>query len=314
MTIFQKILLKIRNKTSVVKEEVPLLFDYSGQAAADYIYKTLSEDKPVMIGRYGSTEMLNIVMYLSIISDDNILNKTIKFIKGQTSYFWFEKIIADKLCHFSGFFPNNEQLIIKFCQLMLDSSKNLDILGSWLADESKLDAYLKNVARIPLSDLDPYINANPWSRALEGKKVLVIHPFEETILQQYKNRELLFENKNILPAFELKTIKAVQSIAGNQTDFKTWFDALEYMKSKIRETDFDIAIIGCGAYGFPLASYVKDLGKKAVHLGGSTQLLFGIKGKRWEDREDISPIFNKYWVYPNEKPENFETIEGGCYW
>ena len=47
--------------------------------------------------------------------------------------------------------------------------------------------------------------------------------------------------------------------------------------------DFDVAIIGCGAYGFPLAAKLKQAGKQAIHLAGATQLLFGIKGKRWEE-------------------------------
>ena len=41
--------------------------------------------------------------------------------------------------------------------------------------------------------------------------------------------------------------------------------------------NFDIALIGCGAYGFPLAAFVKGIGKKAVHIGGPLQLFFGIK-------------------------------------
>lgn len=67
--------------------------------------------------------------------------------------------------------------------------------------------------------------------------------------------------------------------------------------------DFEIAILGCGAYGFPLAAYIKSIGKKAVHVGGTAQLIYGIKGKRWEKRDFI----NDAWVSP--RPE-----ESGCYW
>ena len=75
---------------------------------------------------------------------------------------------------------------------------------------------------------------------------------------------------------------------------------------------FDIAIIGCGAYGMPLAAYCKQIGKKAVHLGGATQLLFGIKGKRWDNYS----LYNDYWVRPleSETPRNAGKIESGCYW
>ena len=105
----------------------------------------------------------------------------------------------------------------------------------------------------------------------------------------------------MLAAFEHKTIKAVQHIAGKTTKFKEWFEALDYMKSVISNIDLDIFWIGAGAHGFPLADYVKRLGKKALAMGGSLQLLFGIKGKKWENPNfysvfNYSRLMNKYWV------------------
>lgn len=167
--------------------------------------------------------------------------------------------------------------------------------------------------------------AGPWSARLKGKKVLVIHPFERSIRMQYeKNREKLFSNKpeqaDILPEFELKTIKAVQTIAGERDDrFKDWFEALDWMKSECHKMDFDVAIIGCGAYGFNLAAEIKRMGKIVIHLGGVTQILFGIKGKRWENGgcgKEMNQYMNSYWVRPleEEKPKGSNEVEGGCYW
>ena len=93
------------------------------------------------------------------------------------------------------------------------------------------------------------------------------------------------------------------------------------MENEVDKHDFDIALIGCGAYGFPLAAYVKRKGKKAVHFGGSLQLLFGIRGNRWEN-PNYNPIYNyanlmnEYWVKPGsvEKPQNAEKVENACYW
>ena len=81
-----------------------------------------------------------------------------------------------------------------------------------------------------------------------------------------------------------------------------------------KKRDFDIAIIGCGAYGLPLAAYVKSIGKQSIHLAGKTQLLFGIKGKRWHD-DPLTP-YNKYWIspLPEDTPKNDTKIEKGCYW
>lgn len=90
------------------------------------------------------------------------------------------------------------------------------------------------------------------------KKVLVVHPFEESIQDQYKHFDKLFPCTDILPEFELKTLKAVQT-AGSAVDprFSTWFDALDYMCGECEKIDFDIALLGCGAYGYPLAAHIK---------------------------------------------------------
>ena len=81
---------------------------------------------------------------------------------------------------------------------------------------------------------------------------------------------------------------------------------------------FDVAIIGCGAYGFPLAAEIKRMGKIAIHLGGVTQIMFGIIGRRWETeyKQFHDDVVNEYWIRPSadEKIKGLDTIEDGCYW
>jgi len=163
--------------------------------------------------------------------------------------------------------------------------------------------------------------------ALQNKKVLVIHPFNESIECQYKKRNKLFKNQKTLPDFELITYKSIQSIAGNETTYKNWFDALKSMENEIEKINFDICILGCGAYGLPLAAFIKRLGKKSIHLGGGVQLLFGIKGSRWENNykwkylpetinTNYTMLYNDYWTRPllNETPKNAFKMENGAYW
>lgn len=116
--------------------------------------------------------------------------------------------------------------------------------------------------------------------------------------------------------FTLITYKAVQSMLGIKTEFNNWFEALEKMKNDISNIDFDIALIGCGAYGMPLAAFIKKLGKQSVHLAGCTQILFGIIGKRWQDLPTVSKYINSYWIHPssNNIPSKYKKIENGCYW
>lgn len=193
--------------------------------------------------------------------------------------------------------------------------RQVDVLASWRPEEIFFKRALAGSRRISLNGLDPSINKGySWTSALAGKRVLVVHPFAKSIARQYReNREKLFADPGILPEFaSLETVEAVQTIAGNTAGFKSWFDALEHMEAEIATKDFDVALIGCGAYGFPLAAFVKGMGKKAVHLGGVLQIYFGIKGRRW----DSSGLYNDYWVSPSsgERPKGLGRVEEGCYW
>lgn len=285
--------------------------------ANDLIFHELSAPgKPSMIARLGSVEMQCLVNYLGVHGKEHIKNYK-GYIKGGTLPWWWDKPAIKNMQTNAGFFPGNINKIEQFCELMLSDMKEVDILGSWLEKEALFGSYMKSPKRVVLEDIEPFFAPNPWTRALEGKKVLVVHPFAETIQNQYKKRNVLFDN-NFLPDFDLKTIKAVQSIAGSKTKFNDWFEALNYMKAQINKTDYDICIIGAGAYGFPLAAHVKRMGKKAIHLGGVTQLLFGIVGKRWENFIvwPYMNLFNEHWVRPGEteKPQNAKVVEGACYW
>jgi NADPH-dependent 2,4-dienoyl-CoA reductase/sulfur reductase-like enzyme len=87
------------------------------------------------------------------------------------------------------------------------------------------------------------------------------------------------------------------------------------MYSEVERVDFDVALIGAGAYGMPLAAHAKKLGKKAVHMAGVTQILFGIRGRRWE-KPPLTDFFNDSWTRPlaEETPPGFESVDQGAYW
>ena len=281
------------------------------------IYDMLMDDKPCMIARFGSTELATMVNYIGVKqADKSVFN----FISGKSNAWWWNDNILLQMQNWSGFFPPKQDKIEQFCELMLEDMKELDVLGSWLENEKLFESCINKVVKVNLELLNPYFSLKPWTVALEGKKVLVVHPFSATIESQYKKRKLIFQN-NLLPVFKLKTIKAIQSIAGEKTPFNDWFEALEFMKTEIDKCEYDVCLIGAGAYGFPLAAHVKRQGKKAIHLAGSLQLLFGIKGKRWENPNynplyNYSELMNDHWVYANdiEKPKNAHIVEGGCYW
>ncbi len=302
-------------KKQVQKKE--LKFDFQGQEASDYIKAKLQNDTPCMIARLGNVEMHTVVPYY-LRKGNSYFSLMGKYAKKEIGPFWWDKDSRNTLSINAGFFPINDKLYKDFSELILNDIQEIDILGSWtLQYEKDLNTLLEQSVKVPMKDLEPYYHQYPWSNILKGKKVLVIYPFKKSIEFQYQIKDKLFEDKNILPDFELIVLQSIQSISGNKpAGFDTWFDALDYMKKQIEEIDFDIAIIGAGAYGLPLAAHVKRLGKKAIQLGGATQILFGIKGERWKEHPIISKLFNEYWIspLPEEKPKGVEKVEDGCYW
>jgi hypothetical protein len=299
--------------------------------ASKLIYDKLIADEPCMVARFGATELMTVVNYLGVHKTEK--KSIFKYIKGKELDWWWNKNCLRQMEQWSGFFPPTVEKIERFCELMLEDMKEVDILGSWLPNERYFEDKLKNISCVHLRLLEPYYSEkNPWTKALENKKVLVVHPFAELIEKQYnENRTKLFINPNILPPFQLQTIKAVQSLGGVSNGFKDWFEALTWMKQEIDKKDYDICLIGCGAYGFPLAAHIKRQEKKAIHLGGALQLLFGIKGKRWENpnyevlqwnipQGYYLSIMNEYWVRPSEQLKYQHTSKikklegGGCYW
>lgn len=266
--------------------------------ANEYIKELLKNEKPFLISRLGSSELA--------IFKSNLKHKP------------YTKKDKFTIQNNAGFFPLDSHSLDQFCQLYYTSISKVDMFGiSFIPYEDIIiNNYSPDSKLTRLRNLEPYFFTDPWSKFLEGKKVLVIHPFAKSIQKQYLNRQLLFSSNKVLPRFELITYEAIQTLGGQHETYTTWFDALNSMKNDIAKLNFDIAIVGAGVYGLPLSSYIKDLGKKAIHLGGATQMLFGVYGQRWAIHPDFQDIINEHWIRPqeNEKPNNANKVENACYW
>ncbi len=271
----------------------------------DWIRDRIERGIPTMVARYGGNE-------------SHVTGEAIGMELGMKK--GIRKKILLQINRDAGLFPYGNDTAYRFGMLMKESSRQLDLLAVW---HTVMQDYLVNcvcpddMLTTSLPDIEPYYCRHPWTSALAGKKVVVVHPFQKTIEEQYLKREKLFDDPEVLPAFELRTVRAVQTIAFSEDDrFSSWFDALDYMFGEVMKEDFDVAIIGCGAYGFPLAAKIRAAGKTAIHLGGATQLLFGIKGKRWDTSKTVSALYNEYWVRPSEedRPKQADAVENGCYW
>jgi hypothetical protein len=229
--------------------------------------------------------------------------------------------IKGRMFNNAGFFPVDDHSLDSLCEQYLAALPLADLMGVWFNNYENVicNRYCTDAGLVDFDCLEPFRFPAPWSSRLAGRRVLVIHPFAESIQKQYREkRRLLFADADVLPDFELLTLRSVQSIAGSEVGYATWFDACDHMRDRMAQVDFDICIIGAGAYGLPLAAHAKRLGKQALHLGGVTQILFGIKGRRWEElyADSTAKLFNEHWVrpLPSETPAHTDRIDNGCYW
>lgn len=284
----------------------------------DIIQNLLSGKTPIMIARFGSIELdcfnnWRLICYPELFNHNEHFS-WINYIMDRVYPSWIGLRSINGMANNAGFFPSNEKNILQWGYVYNDAYCNLDVLLSWQNNEKYLGW---EGAKIPMHYVTyPFLYENPWTTVLKDKRVLVISPFSKSIEHQYKKRKMLFENSNILPDFKLITMQSYNVLRGkNHSDCNSWFEALDRMCKQMNEIEFDIALIGCGAYAFPLASYAKTIGKKAITLCGGIQLLFGIYGNRWERFLIEKRILNKYWIRPiDEKPEGFEKVENSAYW
>jgi len=163
-------------------------------------------------------------------------------------------------------------------------------------------------------------NEQPWSHTLITKKVLIISPFVNSFKKQLTANFQIFKDKYLfLPGQSFVFYKSYNSLANNKPH-NNWIETFEIMCQDIQKLDFDVALLGCGGYGLPIANFIKeDLNKSAIYIGGGLQLLFGVMGGRWKN----NPLWEKIiienqskFISPSDDEiiHNSKMIEDGCYW
>jgi hypothetical protein len=276
----------------------------SSQAGNDLL--AASFGRPLAIGKIGAGEMAALRHHLRG-ADSNGDSKS-----------WGGHA-ARNLYRIAGVYPPEPEIYSRFCQLYARALASLDVLAVWFnfGEHAAHSRFLPRARLTQLDALEPYYNDRPWSGHLAGKRVLVVSPFATTIEEQYRRRRVIWRAKpEVLPDFELRTVRVPLSSYVAPPAYPDWFAALDAMCGQMAAAPFDAAIIGAGAWSIPLVAHAKSLGKWAIHLGGVTQILFGIKGQRWEKNQRIMAFCNEAWVRPaaGETPQNVKAIEGGCYW
>jgi hypothetical protein len=290
----------LRNRFINLLRGVPLP-DITGEKAQRRIALEIKGGRK-LVARVGETEGRAVVFYLR--------NR-----KNEASVISYPAEVRERLKLLAGFFPCTDQKIDEFCRLYINSIREIDIYAAWTPHDRLLMPRGSILCR--LYDLDPFFTMTKWTSILKGQRVTVVNPFKKTILEQYKRNDLLFQN-NALPSIQLSVVQAPMTQCEQEVDGQDWFENLHSMQQEIKHQNPEVVIIGAGAYGLPLGAYAKHLGCSAVVLGGSTQLLFGIIGSRWENDRRYRRLINEYWCRPSldERPKGYQNFEikGGAYW
>ena len=234
----------------------------------------------------------------------------------------------------AGIFPSTDASVQQWRKEYMDALATIEeepIVAGWYKPTAAIETQMlsvlcPNAAHIPLRSLEPYYvePALRWTSLLKGKRVAVISSFANTCVSQTEKAAEIWgpDWKSLLPPATWIPIQTGYSprLAAGRAEWnppcKSWRAAVDRCVEQITEAGVDIALIGCGGLGVPMAARLKELGLPCVVLGGAIQVLFGIMGTRWANHSVISKFWNDAWVWPTEEetPRGAGKIEGGCYW
>jgi hypothetical protein len=237
--------------------------------------------------------------------------------------------ILEPLESVAGIFPRTPESYHKFARQFIQSLSEVDYMGLRHSDaELKIVSQFSPEAKIGnFLGFEPYFKTqSPWTQALAGKKVLVATPFATTVSQQVPKLDKIWAayaqkyGTNLIPdSTTFDVVRTPYCFDPNvQQQYGSWEIVLDRITSEIQTREFDLAIVGCGGLSIPLGANIKSMGASAIHLGGPTQILFGIQGSRWKTKSWFVENHNEHWIspLPEDRPEEqlMKRCENACYW
>jgi len=283
------------------------------EANASKLCELFQTNEPFLVGRNGTIELEVLDTYIN--------NRMF----SQRSLEILEKN--------AGVFPCDGEYAEQWCKDYIKALANsVMIAEGWYEPLKDVEKYMLDVINpsrtsLLLRNLEPYY-VKPelrWTQYLAGKRVAIINSFAHTCEEQtYLSKAIWPEDtESLLPEstiwLPIQTYYSPIVALGSAewpSHIRNYKDAVEYIVKKTLKEDAEVAIIGCGGLGMLIGHELKKCGLQCIVLGGATPLLFGIRGKRWNNHAIISKFFNDAWVVPPNscKPNGYKAIEGGCYW
>lgn len=270
------------------------------------IQEILQKDEPFFVGRLSCFENRFVCNYIL----SNRLN---------------DHSLAQAMSNNAGIYMTSDESKKKYCNMYFEAVKDSTMItGSRLTSYGLVNKLKKCIYNWKC--LEPFYFMTHPEYNIEhlwgNKRILIISSQSNTMKEQIKNGNInkVF-SKRIFSDFNLDNmifIKPPITFAGNHNNIE-WDENLNKMKKEIEnvQDQFDIALVSCGGYGLITTHFIhKELNKSSIYVGGALQVLFGIKGYRWDNNKNVCCYYNDYWTRPLEEdiPKNCKSVEGGCYW
>jgi hypothetical protein len=272
----------------------------------------INTDKSYYIGRIGGIEwdLVNIIYNNNNNIIMNNINKSHIF-----DYAGYYDLTNNKETNFKKYYDLYIESL-KYCSFMTVGN-NKENINFGLSYKSVRKPH-KLFDSLNIKCCTYWFIANTWSKhgflfkcgpMFKNKKVLLISPFGDIMKKQYDTKkDLLYNQPHPLQVKSLDYVNTYITINNNKYNanliHSSFIETLEILKNEIKNKDFDVAFISCGAYATPLGLYIcKELNKQAIYIGGVLQLFFGINGRRYSknnrnnlNNKGINP--NQYWINP----------------
>jgi hypothetical protein len=307
--------MNVRNRVS------PLISDTQTN---EFIGNAIREKKGFSIGKIGQIEAEALAMFIQGAAQERQAFGT-----AQSR---LPDRIMTQLHVNAGIFPNDMGGVEAFTNIYQNAMSACDILSvsyPWLIPG--WGEYLKTCrggktnqisCRIPATE--PFFVPNPFTRELTNKKVTVISPFVKSFQSQLEKRRDVWGERaeDFLPSTtQWSFVKAPLSAGIVPPIDEDWGSMIERLIDECfpsnREHEWpDVILAGCGPGGLCLCQAAKERGKVGISMGGGLQILFGVRGKRWDQNPKFQNFINDSWVRPSgeERPPENVRVERGCYW
>lgn len=243
-----------------------------------------------------------------------------------------KKNLINWLCSTSGYYDNNisgsyfdfdahdveNDIYKEYMYQLSESLMNSDAISFCYHDFNKEISTYKNEFGNRYSPNNYNVCIETLFKVIDNKRVLIISSHAKLVKSQiisgnYKKIYSTVPGGHIIDVVDYTT---PYTFFNNGPDGNI-LETCSKIKNDIKKlkNQFDIAIIGFGAYTCLLAGFIDgELGKDAICLGRLLTYYFGIAAKSFST-ENLPN--ESYWIknIPDEyKPIGYEKIENGAYW